>query len=101
MPLIFRLFFILVESKLNWDSELVNKSMSHPPMYRTFKEYRKPLNERNLELLKYRYDFLQTIIESIKTVSRTPITYSLYVMGLVVHLKALSLLKLVIWDLLT
>jgi hypothetical protein len=56
----------IVEIKLSWDSELVNSSMSHPPMYRVYKEYRKPNMERNLEILKYRHDFLQTIVESIK-----------------------------------
>ena len=61
--------FILVEIKLSWDSDLVNSSMTHPPMYRVYKEYRKPNIDRNLEILKYRYDFLQTIVESIKNVS--------------------------------
>lgn len=52
---------------LSWDSEAVNRTMNVPPMYVVYKEYQKPKNEQNCELLKYRYDFLKTIIEAIKT----------------------------------
>ena len=54
---------------LSWDSEAVNRTLNVPPMYRVYKEYQKPQNEQNCELLKYRYDFLKTIVEAIKTVS--------------------------------
>ena len=54
---------------LSWDSEAVNRTLNVPPMYRVYKEFQKPQNEQNCELLKYRYDFLKTIVEAIKTVS--------------------------------
>jgi hypothetical protein len=52
---------------LSWDSEAVNRTLNVPPMYRVYKEFQKPQNEQNCELLKYRYDFLKTIVEAIKT----------------------------------
>ena len=65
----FAYFEILVMIYLSWDSEAVNRTLNVPPMYRVYKEYQKPQNEQNCELLKYRYDFLKTIVEAIKTVS--------------------------------
>ena len=59
----------LVMIYLSWDSEAVNRTLNVPPMYRVWKEFQKPQNEQNCELLKYRYDFLKTIVEAIKTVS--------------------------------
>ena len=59
---------------LSWDSEAVNRTLNVPPMYRVYKEYQKPQNEQNCELLKYRYDFLKTIVEAIKTVSPTNVS---------------------------
>ena len=64
----------LVMIYLSWDSEAVNRTQNVPPMYRVYKEFQKPQNEQNCELLKYRYDFLKTIVEAIKTVSPTNVS---------------------------
>ena len=64
----------LVMIYLSWDSEAVNRTRNVPPMYRVYKEFQKPQNEQNCELLKYRYDFLKTIVEAIKTVSPTNVS---------------------------
>ena len=66
---VFQWFLVMIY--LSWDSEAVNRTQNVPPMYRVYKEFQKPQNEQNCELLKYRYDFLKTIVEAIKTVSRT------------------------------
>ena len=43
--------------------------MSFPPIYKVYQEYKKQKNERNLNMMKYQYEFMQTIVEAIKTVS--------------------------------
>ena len=42
--------------------------MSFPPIYKVYQEYKKQKNERNLNMMKYQYEFMQTIVEAIKTV---------------------------------
>ena len=47
--------------------------MSFPPIYKVYQEYKKQKNERNLNMMKYQYEFMQTIVEAIKTVSSASI----------------------------
>ena len=54
---------------LSWDSDSINDSMSYPPIYKVYQEYKKQKNERDLTMMKYQYEFMQTIVEAIKTVS--------------------------------
>ena len=86
----FAYFEILVMIYLSWDSEAVNRTLNVPPMYRVYKEYQKPQNEQNCELLKYRYDFLKTIVEAIKTVSTINIFLILKGSGPILFLKSMS-----------
>ena len=55
---------------LSWDSDSINDSMSYPPIYKVYQEYKKQKNERDLTMMKYQYEFMQTIVEAIKTVSK-------------------------------
>ena len=78
--LIFKIFFWIffqiifnpfssVVIHLTWDSDQINEAMSYPPIYKVYQEYKKQKNERNLNMMKYQYEFMQTIVEAIKTVS--------------------------------
>ena len=53
---------------LSWDSDSINDSMSYPPIYKVYQEYKKQKNERDLTIMKYQFEFMQTIVEAIKTV---------------------------------
>jgi len=53
--------------QLSWDSDHINDSMSYPPIYRVYQEYKKQKNERDLTIMKYQFEFMQTIVEAIKT----------------------------------
>ena len=61
--------FSSVVIHLTWDSDQINEAMSYPPIYKVYQEYKKQKNERNLNMMKYQYEFMQTIVEAIKTVS--------------------------------
>lgn len=63
------LYTSLVQVRLSWDSELANESMLVPPMYLVYKEYQKDEKDRQLDMLKYPFELLQTIVEAIKTVT--------------------------------
>ena len=54
--------------QLSWDSDHINDSMCYPPIYRVYQEYKKQKNERDLTIMKYQFEFMQTIVEAIKTV---------------------------------
>ena len=57
-----------VQMRLSWDSELANSFLSYPSLYRVFIEYKKEEKDRQVEILKYPYELLVTIVEAIKTV---------------------------------